>query len=487
MAFVSKLQLDILKRHTGPFLFCFLTIMFLLLMQFLIQFIEHLVGKDIPLLVIFELIATNLAYMVVLAVPMAVLVATLIAFGKFAENSELAATKAAGINPIRLILPVIAVAALLSVFLMWFSNEVLPEANYKARALFIDIRMKKPGFDLRENEFYDGLDGYTFLVREVSAADDSLFQITLFQDASQNRDRAVIKADRGFLESNEELMLLTLHLENGTILRHLSRSGTRGVVLEETSFDRYRISFDISDLSFSRTNPERRRRDGRTMRIQAMRAVIDSLQAEKNHEIEQYIDRTANLHVRSLHTLPTDVSPQEEEDLLTYGAIDFQDIPERNTFATIPPIETNFFTLNQLQNLSSQTSTAQQGLLGFRNTLSRLENLSSSLTWRSERIASFAVEIHKKISLPVACIIFALVGAPLGMLTKKGNLGVNALIATVLFTFYWISIIQGEKLADRLIISPFTGMWFANILLFILGLILMARISREYLWPGGKS
>jgi len=121
----GSIERDLLKRHVGPFVFCFVTIMFLLLMQFLIQFMDHLIGKGIPLMVILELIMVNLAYMVVLAVPMTILAASLMAYGKFSEQNEYTAVRAAGVHPFRILRPSLVMALLLSVFLGWFSNEVL--------------------------------------------------------------------------------------------------------------------------------------------------------------------------------------------------------------------------------------------------------------------------------------------------------------------------------------------------------------------------
>ena len=203
MKFINSIQFDLLKKHIGPFLFCFLTIMFLLLMQFLILHIDKLIGKDIPFSIIVELILTNLAYMVVLAAPMAVLVATLMAFGKFSELNELTALRASGVNPFKVIAPVLIAAGILCIFLIWFSNNVLPEANHKARSLFIDIRIKKPGFDLKPNSFYNGIDGYTFLVDNIDNETDDLFDVLLFQEASSETDRAYIKAEKGQLISED--------------------------------------------------------------------------------------------------------------------------------------------------------------------------------------------------------------------------------------------------------------------------------------------
>ncbi|MGM0507350.1 MAG: LptF/LptG family permease, partial [Bacteroidota bacterium] len=178
---LTRLQQEILKNHVGPFFFCFFTVMFILLMQFLILHIDKLVGKGLAIGIVIELILTNLAYMVVLAVPMSVLVASLIAFGRFSEWNELSAVKAAGVNPIRLMTPVMVTTFLLFLGLSYFSNNILPESNHRARSLFIDIRMQKPAFDLEPGTFYTGIEGNTFLVDQVENDSDTLRNITLFR------------------------------------------------------------------------------------------------------------------------------------------------------------------------------------------------------------------------------------------------------------------------------------------------------------------
>lgn len=447
-------------------------------MQFLIQFIEHLVGKDIPFLVILELIATNLAYMVTLAIPMAVLAASLMAFGRFAENNELTALKAAGVNPLRIIKPVFISAIFLTLFLGWFSDQVLPEANYKARALFLDIRMKQPGFDLQEGTFYDGIDDYTFLVEELDQRGDSLYNVTLFQEANNNRERAVIKADKGHLETDEQLMLMRLHLIDGNIVRYLREGRSETPLLEESSFQDYHIRFDMSDLAFSRTNPDQRRRDGRTMSSREMLARVDTTKEDIQEERDHYFERS---NVKFFTDQPAD----EDEAIATAGqSSESSESENRDTLTTtdetFDAYTANYHALNILSSLEDQRMISERTSSQIRTTQSRLDNLHNNLKWRIENVASFMVEVHKKISIPVACIIFLLIGAPLGMLTKKGNIGVNALISTLLFTFYWISLIQGEKLAERLYISPITGMWFANIILLIVGLYLTLKVAREY-------
>ncbi len=476
------IERDLLKRHIGPFVFCFFTIMFLLLMQFLIQFMDHLIGKGIPLIVILELIMVNLAYMVVLAIPMTILAASLMAYGKFSEQNEYTAVRAAGVHPLRIMRPSLTMALIFTVFLGWFSNEVLPEANYKARALFLDIRMKKPGFDLQENIFYEGISGYTFLVRDMPAESDSLYDVTLFQNPEQGRDRAVIKAHRGFLESDERHMSLTLHLFDGTIMRYLQRGRSTGnLIHEETAFDSYRISFDLSDLTFSRTNPEDRRRDGRSMRAQAMLAVVDSLRSDIDREIRHFKHSLHQSHVtlmREDEVAPPSRPSDRESDYQTmhddYSETVEATVGRRDRDVEIPPADDlPYMALGLLETLQDQREVALRATTQMRNTQAAADNLITNLSWREERIARFMVEVHKKVSIPFGCLLFAMIGAPLGLLVRKGHMGIHAIISTVLFTYYWISIIQGEKLADRMFISPLMGMWFGNITIAMAGLVLM--------------
>lgn len=465
----NRLQLDILKRHLGPFIFCFFTLMFLLLMQFLILYIDLLVGKGLPLGVILELIVTNLASMVVLAVPMAILVACLMAYGKFTELNELTAIRAAGVNPFHVISPVLSAAVLLSVFLIWFSNDVLPDANQRARSLFIDIRLKKPGFDLKENEFYEGIEDYTFLVKEITNESDSLRDVTIYQHSSQKRQEAYIKAQKGRLESAQNGQTLTLYLKEGSVLRNLDRRNTGQTfdVFEKTKFDRYRISFDLSELAFSRSNPSDRSRNDRTMSTQAMMSVVDSLDRQIQEKKQSIIDNEK-------YIVPVAPDPDTARRKNIYP------IRPKPDSVSEKPYDSHFLALQHLKTKSEQKKLHRIALRSLRNYKSFVENVITDTEWRVDKIAQYLVEIHKKFSIPIACIIFVLLGAPIGMYTKKGNLGYAALIGTVFLTFYWISIIQGEKLADRLFITPFTGMWFSNILLGIIGIIMVIHLCTPY-------
>lgn len=437
--------------------------MFLLLMQFLILHIDKLIGKDIPVLIIIELIVTNLAYMVVLAAPMAVLVATLMAFGKFSELNELTALRASGINPLKIIRPVLIASIVLFVGLAWFSNNILPEANQKARSLFIDIRLKKPGFDLKPNTFYDGIEGYTFLVERIDSETDSLYEITLFQKPENNRDRAYIVADKGLLVSKGE-QALTLHLINGTSLKFLAGDRRNKTMIERNNFKKHIMTLDLSDMSFMRSDPENRNRSDRTMGSRAMIAVVDSLFAEIQDQ-------------RDFMSKNTMIYPADEYN----GGESFFN-PRKvlpDTLENISWIESPYLVTNTFEKAEIQRSFVWESIRQMKEYRTKLESVQANIEWRQKRIARYLVEIHKKLSIPFACVVFILFGAPIGIMTKRGNFGFAALISTAVLTFYWVSLIQGEKLADRLFITPLIGMWTFNVLLSLAGIYLIIHLTTD--------
>jgi lipopolysaccharide export system permease protein len=435
--------------------------MFLLLMQFLILHIGNLIGKDIPTQIIIELILTNLAYMVVLAAPMAVLVATLMAFGKFSELNELTALRASGINPMKIIRPVLIASLLMFLGLAWFSNSVLPEANQRARSLFIDIRLKKPGFELKPNTFYDGIEGYTFLVERIDGETDSLYNITLFQKPEKNRDRAYIVAEKGLLISKGD-EALSLLLFNGNSLEFSQPTREATTMIERKSFSKHEMNLDLSDLAFMRSDPENRNRSDRTMSSQAMMAVVDSLHKE--------IGTQLNLIGQNKAIYPTDEYKGKESFFNPHKTLP-------DSLAPIAGVHSPYLVTNTFNKAEIQRTFVEESIRQMKDYRGRLQSIHANVEWRQKRIARYLVEIHKKLSIPFACVVFILFGAPVGIMTKRGNFGFAALISTVVLTFYWVSLIQGEKLADRMHISPFEGMWTFNIVLTIAGAILILHLT----------
>ena len=467
-----------------PFSLCFSSLMFLLLLMFLINHIDKIIGKGLSLSVIVELILSNIASMVVMAAPMSVLVATLMAFGGLATDREYTAASAAGVSPFRLIRPVAVLGLLLAIATAWFSNEVLPDLNYRAGNLFLDIRRAKPGFELKENTFYDGIRGYTFIGRNFSAEQDTLYDITLFQEPTGYKKEAIIDAKFAILESDAGGELLTMRLHDGHIRRFFLTRPDNDFTIERSSFVTHRISFNISELSFSKGTGQRNRSE-RSTRAQEMQVISDSLGSaiatstksflginQKIISPNQLKDSLAQLYEAKI---PTEIRKDNFAPLAS--EVFLVRIDSLQATAPTDSVLLAFKVLQKEGQISSIVSAALNGTNALVNTI---YDMQTNLEWKKRKKASYDVEIFKKLSIPLACFLFVFIGAGIGLYTKHGNIGFAAVVSTFILTYYWIATLQGEKLADRLLIDAWLGTWFANISIAVAAVILLLALQQPW-------
>jgi len=252
-------------------------------------------------------------------------------------------------------------------------------------------------------------------------------------------------------------------LYDGSILREVPSVKRGDETLEVTDFDKYRISFDLSNLAFSRSNPEQRSRNDRTMSAQAMLAVVDTLSMEKEREYQYLLEK-----------------PAGRADPIGKDGLPRVYFPASVDKDSLSPVETDFVALNMAGNPSEQQQMINQVVSNLDRYKSDLENSEANMKHKEYRIAEFMVEVHKKFSIPFTCIVFVLMAAPIGMMSKKGNLGIAALFSAVILTVYFIALIQGEKWADRLFISPAAGMWAINVIYGVIGLILTLQVCTSF-------
>lgn len=478
-----RLHWMMLRKLPGPFFGWLGVLMFLLLMQFLIRWLPELAGKDIPLLVILELIAYNLAYMVVLAVPMATLLAALMAFGQLVESKAYTVMKSAGISFGQLVWPALVVGAAVTGFMVYFNTVMLPESNHRARMLWSTIRTQQPGFELRPGVFYEGIEDYSILVRERPPGSNTLQGITIYDYTKGRRQQAVIRASHGSLQADSLGRSITLVLHDGEMHRPLARDADNPQErYEKMRFDRHTMQLDISDFGFQRTNADeqRVRRTARTMRIAGLNAAVDSLRSEIAFETETIRDSPHH---------PYGGSPNDPAGPW----------PPPDTLAAPPDVP---LLLRDLP-VDRHPNVLDGALQNARSLQSSLRSTRRSVEWKDERIRSYRVEIMKKYSIAVACLVFIFIGAPIGLSIRRGGLGISAAFAMGIFLFYWITLVQGEKLADRAVIPPWLGMWIANIIMLTVGCWLVAYIVLDLratpalrtrlwawlrsLWPGSSS
>ncbi len=425
----------ILREHVGPFLFSFGTLMFIFLLQFLMKGLDQLVGKGLGTWVITELIIVNLAWMVVLAVPMSVLVATLMAFGNLSGTHEITAMKAAGVSIYRMLFPVVIASLVITYLLIEFDNKILPNANHRARILRWDIERKKPTFGITPGLFTQTIPGYSMMVRKTFEESNDLEGITIY-DYTHPNENVVVTAKTGTMSFSDDHKKLIMDLREGEI-HELDQHDYQEY--RRVRFTKHRIITDVEGYEFNRTNEGQMERGDRELGADAMRVRADSLQrlidASTNRireSIDQHITQILDVDVKQ-----NSISYQYPGDSLT------------------------------------------RAIMAVRMIAASAQNeMYMTMTWQRQE-DRYWVEIHKKYSIPVACFVFVFVGVPLGIMARRGGFGVAAGLSLGFFVFYWICLIGGEKLADRNLASPLVGMWIANIVLSVVGIYLVIRSLHE--------
>ena len=461
----------VLRQLPGPFLGWLGTLLFLLFMQFLIKFLPELTGRDLPFGLVLELIAYNLAYMIVLSVPMAALLTSLMVFGSLAESRTWVVIRNCGITLWGLTWPVFAVAILLTWGMVYFNNVLLPESNFRARNMWETIRTARPGFDLEPGVFYQEIDEYSILVGE---RDGNLLQDILIYDYTQGgTNGATIRANRGELVplGNAVNLILT----DGEMHRLTRRSNAKGTErYEKLTFKRLQLRLDLSELGFQMRDPSTGYRSDRSTPMDRMLSIVDSLEIRLS---EQESELRSSMPVpppeQEPNVAPMDVSPESSVEWLRGESLTtsmFGDNPADST-VVVPRAVLSGLTEDQIKR------TYQRARDYGRDTRSSIGSKGRNLARTASAINRYKVEIHKKYSISVACFIFVLIGIPLGLSIRRGGLGTAGIVAVGIFLFYWVTLVQGEKLADRGLLSPWIGMWCANIIIGIVGIWLFARIA----------
>lgn len=452
----------ILRALPGPFFGWLGTLMFLLLMQFLIKYLPDITGRGLPVLLIIELIIYNLAYMVVLAVPMSALLAALMAFGRLAEAQSYLVIKNSGVSLLQLLWPVFLVGIVLTAGMTYFNNVILPESNFRARNLWQDIRSKRPDFELEPGVFYEGLSNYSILVKERPPGSNELRDVLIYDYTEGGRRGATIKAQSGRLESFGSYVDLVLN--HGEIHRLITSPGPATTErYERLGFQRYRLRLDLSEFAFERSDPKEGYRSDRTTPTMAMIRFVDSLDASLLQRKDKLAKVALTLGIDTTEHGPvTDASPPLAE-------------PIQPDTLPLPIQRTALGDLNRGHGRVVYNVAFEHA----RKTRTQIEETRRTIRWEAERANRYRVEIHKKFSIATACLIFMLIGAPLGLSIRRGGLGTVGALALGIFLFYWVTLVQGEKLADRNMLDPWVGMWIANIIMTAVGLWLIVYVALD--------
>ncbi len=487
---VRTISRYLLRQHIAPLGFALAALTSLMLIQQVAKQLSSLLGKGLPTGVIIEVFVLSLPFIVAVTLPMAVLVAVLHVFTRLAGDNEITAMQAGGVSVMRLVTPVFAGAAGVAVLSFLWNDQLLPRTNHALRTLQVDIQRKKPALTLKEQVINEVVPGQSFLrAARIDGNTNRLKDVTLYDLGNAER-RRIITADSGRMAYASGGRDLFLTLEDGDI-QEVSRADPNQFNRTFFRTNRLRIvgvgnTFVLTEKDTYKSDREmstcEMRSAARVARQDADRAARDARLVIEN-DLRRlaglpwlpaigvpYEPDTAppGLYCRVMHRLTAWLLPPEAQ----------AQTPQPKPIPHRPPAPHVRVVPPQVAAPAAQTPTAfvTPGAGQVEE-----QRLRAAYT----RGATYQVEIQKKYAIAAACLIFALVGAPVALRFQRGGVGLVIGMSVAVFTVYYVGLIGGEELGDRLIVSPFFAMWTPNLIFAVVSLISLWRIRKPGNSPHG--
>jgi lipopolysaccharide export system permease protein len=403
-------------------------IIFVLILDFLYKNLEILIGKGVPITASMELVALSLGWMTVMAVPMAVLIGTLISFMRLASDNEIVAMRTSGVSLAAIAKPLIIASVLLSVLMIPVHNYVVPETNHRLANLLVSIHRKKPALQIREGVFMNDIKGYSILVNKSTGSE---IEGVTISKLIEKKPAQTIRAERGEIFFAEDGNTLVIRLFDGEIHDVDEKDPKRYLRLK---FSEHTLNIPGAGTELVRV--DREYRGEREMSIGDLKA-----------EIRKYRRKVED--------------QQQDVKEIVHGALELPDL--------CAPAASNPDERKPRKGITAMLTSAQD----------KLRTLNTQADSYRRRIRSLSVEAHKKVAISFACMVFVLLGVPIGVRTKEGGAGGGMVVSIMFFAIYYAFLSAGEKLADRGYVLPSVSMWAANIVLGCLGLYFFIRANRQ--------
>ncbi|MGB3617254.1 MAG: LptF/LptG family permease [Catalinimonas sp.] len=453
---MKKIDRLILRSFFGPFLLTFAVVEFILLTNFIIRYLDHLVGKGLGVLTVAKLVFYFSLSIAPTALPLAVLLSSLMTFGSLGEHRELSAIKSAGISLLRVLRPVGIFVALLTVGNFFFNNKVLPYSNLKAYSLLFDIKQKKPSFDLKEGVFYDKIPNYRIKVNEKMPDGSGVRDVIIYDHTNGRGNTDVVLADSGQMYNILGDRYLVLELFNGNSYSEMS--GNRRRPNEDyvrNVFARNKMVFSLASFEMSRTD------EGLFAGNKLMRTVPElAVDVDSMRQALVRIIENVDVNVRSYYTY--NLKQQAFDSLATSdeALVRFDSLSERRTADQFDDAYQR--AVNQARSIRTFTQSYRDRAKSYRRDIN-----------------VYRVEGHKRFTQAISCFVLFLIGAPLGAIVKKGGLGMPVLISILFFIILYVLSIMGNKWAVEGLVQVPVGTWTANFVLALVGLFFLAQARND--------
>lgn len=457
----KKLDKLIIKAFIGPFVATFFITLLVLVMQFFWLYIDDFVGKGLGVGVVLKFIWYQSAVLVPLALPLAVLLSSLMTFGSLGESFELVAIKSSGISLLRFMRPLFIISVFICGVAFMFSNYIIPVAYLKSRTLLTDIVYAKPAFQLKEGVFFDQLSGFAIKVGKKEANDSVIRDIIIYEQQPNSLQDNFIIAKSGIMKMSDNKRYLEFNLKDGW--RYQERGNVSYDARTEyirLGFKEYKKQFDLSSFLFTQTSDSNNRNNERVFSMRQLNRAIDSLKKENSRFREQFDQSTY-----------TPVQFAKYTDSTSKGS--------RKTSAINDSLFRAAKTLDQLIPDSARTAVFQQAANAAGSVSAGLITSKTTMEDKERVYRKHKIEWHRKIVLSLSCLVLFLIGAPLGSIIRKGGLGTPLIAAISFFMVFYFSTTVGEKFAKTGEWSPFAGMWLAVFILVPIGIFLTYKAMRD--------
>lgn len=445
---VKRLYVLIMRSYAGPALATFFVVVFVLLMQFLWRYVDELVGKGLEWNIIAQLMFYASFTFVPMALPISILLASLMTFGNLGERYELVALKAAGISLRKIMLPLGLFSLLISVGAYYYANIIYPFANLKFRSTLYDVRQKKLALNIRDGIFYSGLEGYVIKIGKKEADGTTLRKVMIYDHSQVQGNNKLVLADSGRMEQTADGHFLLLTLYNGVNYEEKSnRNESQKIPFQRTNYSTEVIKFDLSQFKMTRSEEDFFKNAYVMLNVQQLSYSSDSLGLEVNQRVTELR--------RSLMAYYSNFTKINLNDSI---------------FETLPEAATQ----SKFENLPApdQKNVTSYALGMAKNAKGSFEYNRQLIKEKVELKARYDIEWHRKFTLSFACFALFLIGAPLGAIIRKGGLGMPLVISVLLFVAYHVISFTGEKSVRTAITEPWKGMWMSTMIFLPVGIIL---------------
>ena len=454
---MRKLDKFTLKAFIGPFVAILFLVIFVLVMQFLWIYIDELVGKGLGLGVILEFMMWGACTILPTALPLAVLLSSMMVIGQMGENKELMAIKAAGISLGRLIAPLIVTAAIISVGAFFITNNLVPKAYNEIFTLRDDITRTKGSIKIPSGTFYEGIDGYVLRVEDQNDETGMMHRVQVYDHTSRKGNTSIIIADSAVLRMSKAKDYLTFTLYNGSNYSETNQLSYRdtSLALSRVDFAEENLLIPLKNYAFEKSDSVRFSDQAKSMRLDQLSTQKDSLERHNAQAWENHYNRFRR---------DASISLREQLDTATRGDL--------RTFYS----SDKFLHWNDYESVSKayEAASAQADRLNG-EVLSYNHDVFQSTFY----LRRTSVELFKKFATALCCFLLFFIGAPIGAMIKKGGIGLSAIFSMLFFVLYWIVDITGTKLAKDGSIDPFNGVFVASYILAPIGVFFTYKAIRD--------